>query len=118
MTDNNIQYKYPPIYKYGFVLLTVYMFLKHQKIMPKEKLLINSILITALFVLVDYIIIENHPKPFNDITTTVVKDSSQEGKYLFNDEFLDYELDDEEDPQIKVTVNRGKYPTSPNAEQR
>ena len=58
------EYKYPPVYKYGFLLLTIYMLLKHQKLMTQDKLLTNSIIIILIFGVVDYIIIDNHPSFF------------------------------------------------------
>lgn len=59
-----MNYKYPPIYKYGILLLAIYMFLKHQKIMTAEKLLTNSLLITIMIGILDYILISNHPTLF------------------------------------------------------
>lgn len=56
-----MNYKYPPIYKYGLLLLTIYMFIKHQKILPPDKILINSIFITLIVFIYDNIIIKNHP---------------------------------------------------------
>ncbi len=64
-----MNYKYPPIYKYGLLLLTIYMFLKHQKIMSAEKLLTNSLLITLMLGVLDYILIANHPTPFDSKST-------------------------------------------------
>lgn len=64
--NKNMQYKYAPIYKYGFLLLTIYTFIKHQKIMTQDKLLLNSVIITIIIGLVDFIIINNHPALFSD----------------------------------------------------
>lgn len=57
-------YKYPPIYKYGCSLIIIFMFFKHQKIMSQEKTLISSILLTLVYAILDYMIIENHPNIF------------------------------------------------------
>lgn len=63
---NLMNYKYPPIYKYGILLLIVYMFLKHQYIMTSNKLLINSVVITLFVIVLDYILIKNHPGPMEN----------------------------------------------------
>lgn len=56
-----MKYKYPSIYKYGLLLLIIYMFFKHQNSMSSDKLLTNSIVITIIVGLIDFIIIKNHP---------------------------------------------------------
>jgi hypothetical protein len=61
-----MKYKYPPIYKYGFLLLVLCMFFKHQQIMSQDKVLTNSIIIVIIFMACDYIIIKNHPHLFNN----------------------------------------------------
>jgi hypothetical protein len=70
-----MNYKYPPIYKYGLLLLTIYMFLKHQKIMSAEKLLTNSLLITLMLGVLDYILIAEHPAPFDSKHNSTEKES-------------------------------------------
>ena len=57
-------YSYPPIYKYCFLFLIIYMFIKHQKIMLPNVLLLNTIFFILFVVLIDYILIEDHPYPF------------------------------------------------------
>ena len=61
-----MEYKYPPIYKYALYLVLIYMFLKHQHIMPLDKLLINSIVIVLITIAIDYIIIKNHTPIFGN----------------------------------------------------
>lgn len=85
-----MNYKYAPIYKYGFILLTIYMLLKHQKLMSQDKLLINSIIITLIVVLIDYIIIDNHPMPLDDISKNNQSDQKKEN---FDSIFDDVEED-------------------------
>lgn len=93
-----IQYKYPPIYKYGFLLLIIYMFLKYQKIMTGDKLLYNSILIIIILAIVDYIVIDNHPYPLENFDD--IKDDEFEDKLdiesIINtiDDSLDIDDDD------------------------
>ena len=57
-------YSYPPIYKYCFLFLIIYMFVKHQKIMLPNVLLLNTIFIVLFVTLFDYVLIEDHPYPF------------------------------------------------------
>lgn len=55
-----MNYKYPPICKYGLLLILIFLFIKHQHIMIDEKILFNSISIVLIFIAIDYIIIKNH----------------------------------------------------------
>ena len=87
-----MEYKYPPVYKYGIYLVMIYAFLKHQNILPLNKLLFNSVAITLMIISLDYIIIKNHPQPFE--TDTEVDDI--EKKEMFDNEENDgFMLDDE-----------------------
>lgn len=83
-----MKYKYPPIYKYGFLLIIIYLLLKHQKIMQQNKLLINSILITLIIGVIDYIIIEDHPMPLDNVEND--KKNKEDFDVLFeNDEDME-----------------------------
>jgi hypothetical protein len=55
-----MNYKYPPVYKYALFLLLTYAFLRHQHIMPLDKILFNSIAITFMIIALDYLIIRDH----------------------------------------------------------
>lgn len=103
--ENNMNYKYSPIYKYVSFLLIIYMFFKHQKIMNKEQLLLNSIIITLIICLLDYMLINNHTylfandelsiqiEKFNGFATKVTKKS----KTNKNDDNFDTESDESSD---------------------
>jgi len=56
-----MDYKYPPIYKYAIFFIAIYMFLKHQQVMTLDKLLVNSIVMTLIIILIDFVVINNHP---------------------------------------------------------
>lgn len=88
-----MNYKYPPIYKYGLLLLTIYMFIKHQKIMTPDKILLNSVLITLIMFIFDNIIIGDHPNLLED---------SKEKKISSDDidDNLENELSDDEINEI------------------
>ena len=102
--NNIITYKYPPIYKYGFLLLVIYMFMKYQKIMTNDKLLINSIIITLIILIVDNIIINNHPMLFTD--TIITK---------HNNEYFDiYDYDNhEDDDDVDIERIRKRFNLNP-----
>lgn len=102
LNEHKMEYKYPPIYKYGFLLLTIYMLMKHQKIMTQDKLLTNSIIITVIVGLIDYIIINNHPFLFADDYVENFEESSGRN-YNDYDEFddLDHELLEDYDLSIE-----------------
>lgn len=94
-------YKYPPIYKYGFLLLTIYMLMKHQKIMAQDKLLTNSIIITLIVSMIDFAIINNHPYPFFDQNTENFEDNLNNNY----DDYLDYEsINDDYDLSIEKDI--------------
>lgn len=56
-----MEYRYPPLYKYIVFLLILFLFLKHYKYITQDKYLIISILATLLIVLLDYMLIFDHP---------------------------------------------------------
>lgn len=74
-----MEYKYAPIYKYVVLFILIYMFMKHQRIIPQNKILLNSLTITIIFAILDYMIIRNHPQLLN----------TKENKYLDSDEDVD-----------------------------
>lgn len=90
-------YKYPPIYKYGFLLLVVYMLMKHQKIMSQDKLLTNTIIITLIVGFVDFVIINNHPFLFNDNS-----ESFEDSDVEYSDDFDDYDDDNFDDYDLSI----------------
>ena len=93
-----MNYKYPPIYKYILLLLTIYMFLKHQNIMTDEEILTNSVIIVIFTCIFDYVLINGSPKLL-DIDNK--KDDSLEDE-------LDLDEDDvfDDDEPIKSSKNK------------
>lgn len=69
-----MNYKYSPIYKYGILFVVIYMFLKYQRIIPNDKLLLNSIVITLIIVMFDYMFIDEHPFIFGEDETQEVEE--------------------------------------------
>ena len=55
-----MEYKYHPIYKYLVYLIISYTFLRHQNLMPNDKLLVNTILLTVFVIIVDHMFVHNH----------------------------------------------------------
>lgn len=107
MIKEIISYKYPPIYKYSFLLLIIFMFFKHQKILSQEKILINTILITLFVGFIDHVMIENHPNLF------YIKEFHQHRSYHNNthdtiddiDDILDLTNDVDEDSEVSILNN-------------
>jgi hypothetical protein len=103
-----MDYKYVPIYKYAIFLITSYTFLKHQNIIPMNKLLINVVLLTLLIMGLDFVLIRHHPYPFNmtdkiDDNYTYEKSHSKKSEHfsLINENEIDdiiesCDLDEEE----------------------
>ena len=90
-----MHYKYAPIYKYGLFMLLIYMFFKHQRIMTPNKLLVNSLMITLFFVILDYILIDGNPPPFET-------DQSKKNKEIISDDELeDIIIAFDDDPEEK-----------------
>ena len=90
-----MNYKYPPIYKYGLLLLTIYMFIKHQKIMTPDKILLNCVLITLIVFIFDSIIIQNHPNLLEDSKEKKIKSESDDtDEYLEENELSDDEINE------------------------
>lgn len=112
-----MNYKYPPIYKYGLLLLTIYMFIKHQKILTQDKILLNSVLITLIIFVFDNIIIKNHPTLLENSKEQKHTDFDEETTYddfeneLSDDEIneirdsYDIDMDSHMSPQQKINVN-------------
>jgi hypothetical protein len=82
-----MNYKYPPIYKYGLFFIAIYMFLKHQQLMTPDKLLVNSVVIALMIAIIDYIIIDNHPGIFE-------KKQQKSNVENFKEEINDQEIEE------------------------
>lgn len=82
-----MKYIYSPIYKYLLSFIIIYLFFYHQFVFNNYDLLINSLLITFLFMILDNIMIEKHEKIYTNMNSSK----------LFNEAFedLNNELDDE-----------------------
>ena len=77
-----MEYRYSPLYKYLAFLIILFLFLRQYKQISQDKYLIIAILITLLVILLDYMLIFDHP------TILYTKDS-------FNTDDLDDILDDD-----------------------
>lgn len=56
-----MNYQYSPIYKYILLVILITCFLNYYTNISKSDFLLLGVLFTSLFLLSDYIIIENHP---------------------------------------------------------
>lgn len=100
------EYKCLPIYKYLIFLLLMYMFIKHQNIMSDTQLLTNALIVVTFIILLDNIMIEDHPaiisldfetdddekvEKFNDEEKTEKSDSDSSDE----DNIVDFEKNEE-----------------------
>ena len=56
-----MEYRYPPLYKYIALFIILFLFFRHYKQFTQDKYLILSLLITSFVMLLDYMLIYNHP---------------------------------------------------------
>jgi hypothetical protein len=56
-----MEYKYSPIFKYIILLICIFMFTKHLKIVTNHQNLIITISIIIMIIIFDYVLIDNHP---------------------------------------------------------
>lgn len=103
-------YKYAPIYKYGLLFLVVYMFMRHQKIMNYDTLLINTTMIVLVMFIFDSILIFDHPSLLEETHKKKHKNSNSEIT-ITDDELddiinsFDVNIDEEPNDNIQVNVN-------------
>lgn len=60
-----MEYQYYPIVKHVTYFILIYLFLRHQKLMANDILIINSVILTLFMIIVDHMFISNHPSPFD-----------------------------------------------------
>lgn len=99
-----MNYKHPPIYKYGLLIIIIFMFFKHEKIISQDKILLYSIAITLFVAMLDFILINEHPYPLDS--------ENKEKEETFTDDDIDEiinscddesEIDDMYNPHVAVT---------------
>jgi biopolymer transport protein ExbD len=69
-----MEYRYHPIYKYIAFFIILYAFLRHQKIMENNVLLINCFLITLFVMIVDQMFINDHLTIFQPLSDQNIKE--------------------------------------------
>jgi hypothetical protein len=68
------------------------MFFRHQKILPKDKMLVNSLVLMIIMITFDYLFVDKHPVP------TDTEDKTEKKFDFFDDiELDDIDLDYDED---------------------
>jgi hypothetical protein len=60
-----MEYKYPPLFKYIILLICIFMFIYHLKIMVNHQNLMITIPIIVIIAIFDYILIRDHPGLLN-----------------------------------------------------
>jgi hypothetical protein len=63
-----MEYKYHPTFKHLAYFVIIYMFLRHQKLMPNDILLINSVILTLFLIILDHMLISGHISPFESLS--------------------------------------------------
>lgn len=95
-----MEYKYHPVLKHLTYFIIIYLFLRHQKLMNLEILLINSVLLTVFVIILDHVFILGHLSPFDSLTE----------QYFDNDEIINLkdEIKKEEREERKKRKDRKK----------
>lgn len=77
-----MNYQYSPIYKYILLVILITCFLNYYTNISKSDFLLLGVLFTSLFLLSDYIIIENHPYLLDEYTenTSNLKNNNKSNK--------------------------------------
>lgn len=110
-----MKYKYHPVIKHLTYFILTYLFLRHQKIMPNDILLINSIILTLFIIILDQMFIDGHLTPFDSFNDYIDEDEVRKIKKKLKKEKLkkkkmksDDELIDEltSDKDIEKHINR------------
>lgn len=112
ITYMKIEYKYPPIYKYVIFFVLVYMFIKHQRLISQDKLLLLTTVIVLILAALDYMIIRNHPSLLETNNDTSEMDEDIEDIIKSIDEEEDseeQESHDNSENEYNVKINRNKY---------
>lgn len=109
-----MEYKYPPIYKYIILLIIIFMFIKHLKIMINRQNLMITICIVLMMAIFDYILIENHSELLGSSTEKFI--SSEVSEDVITDREIAEILDnyDSEDMQKELDNDQTElqYPES------
>ena len=56
-----MEYRYPPLYKYIIIFVIVFLFLRYYNYITPDKYLWIALFVTILIILLDYMIISDHP---------------------------------------------------------
>lgn len=109
-----MDYKYPPIFKYIILLLCIFMFIKHLKIMSNKDDLVLSVSILLMVMIFDYILIDEHPNLLDvdteyfakiDIEDDVSDKDIEEILNTYDESEMQEVLDDTE----KINNNKPSY---------
>ncbi|AYV75995.1 MAG: hypothetical protein Terrestrivirus4_43 [Terrestrivirus sp.] len=78
-----MEYKYPPIYKYIATFVIIFLFLQFYKQIPCDTFLLFTLLITLLFIALDYMMIYDSP-PLLDMNMDPKKDDDNSSDIVSN----------------------------------
>ncbi len=93
-------YKYPPLYKYVIYFVLIYLFVKHQNIVPSNILLLNSSFCLIVIIMLDNILIKDHTSLLgNNFKIIIQKDKSDDIEELEDDEEEEEKEEEYEDDE-------------------
>jgi hypothetical protein len=114
-----MEYKYPPIYKYIILLICIFLFIKHLKIMVVQQNLMITIPIIIIVMIFDYILIDNHTDLLGSSTEnflspenvgdTITNEEIDEILKNYNPEDMEKELDDDEQLEYPNYTEKAFY---------
>ncbi len=102
-----MNYQYSPIYKYILLVILITCFLNYYTSISKSDFLLLGVLFTSLFLLSDYILIENHPDLFEEnnrnshnIKINIKKNNNKQNKIINEIDLLEAFTDDLDDNKL------------------
>jgi len=115
-----MKYRYPPIVKYGLLLISIFMFIKYLKLFPNEQILMLTVSIVAMVILFDYVLINDHMGLIGNVIfedfedDTIISDIDIDEIIEKYDKKNDAELDNDEELEYPSTSASNQLPIDHN----
>lgn len=99
-----MKYKFSPIFKYILLLLSIFMFIKHLKVLNNSENFLISISILFMVIIFDYVFIEDHPNLVMEDESENDSDVDSEIEQFYNsvNEQEEYDDDDDDDDDVPM----------------
>jgi hypothetical protein len=72
-----MEYKYHPLFKHIIFFIIIYAFLRHQRLMNNEHLILNSFVLTLVMVFLDHMFIHGHISPLQSLSEQYIDEDIQ-----------------------------------------